>query len=129
MIKAEANHPPWGGLLRWTGALFVERGKGGSVQAAIDLYASGEPLRVAIAPSGTRKRTDHWHMGFLRIARGANVPIALGYVDYARREVGIGPSLDPTLPDAELQAQMAAFYATKRASRPEHASDVHFGKR
>lgn len=129
MIKAEANRAPWGKLLSATGALYVERGKGGSVQAAADAFQGASRMRVAIAPSGTRKRTDHWHTGFLRIARMANVPIALGYVDYDRCEVGIGMVLDSSLPDDELQATMARFYATKTARRPECASDVHFGKR
>lgn len=129
MIKAEANRAPWGKFLSATGALYVERGKGGSVEAAAAAFDGQTRMRVAIAPSGTRKRTDHWRTGFLRIARLAKVPIALGYVDYERREVGIGLCLDANLPDEELQATMAAFYATKTACRPEWASDVHFGKR
>ncbi len=125
MIKAEYNKALVGPMLQSLGAVFIERGKGGAVQASIDRFAADPgPLRLALAPSGTRKRTDHWRTGFLRIAREAHVPIVLAYIDYARREVGFGPTLDPALPDAELQQQMARFYADKVACKPDQKSTV-----
>ncbi len=125
MIKAEANKWPVGPLLHRLGAVFIERGKGGAVQTAIYQFAADPgPLRLALAPSGTRKRTDHWRTGFLRIARAAQVPLVLAYVDYGRREIGFGPTLDATLPDAELRQQMARFYAGKVACKPDQASTV-----
>jgi 1-acyl-sn-glycerol-3-phosphate acyltransferase len=127
MIKAEHRGGPVGALLRQTGAIFVERGKGGAVDAAVAAFASGGPMRLAIAASGTRRRTDRWRSGFLQIARRAKVPIALGYIDYARKRIGIGPALDSALPDAELRAAMIAFYHDKQGKRPEQTSEIRFG--
>ncbi len=38
----------------------------------------------------------YWKTGFYHIARGANVPIVLGYLDYRRKVGGIGPVVHPT---------------------------------
>ena len=122
MIKAEHDRGIIGDLLRKTRAVFVDRGKGGAVQSAVKAFEGKERMRLSIAASGTRKATDHWRTGFLQIAREADVPISLGYVDYARKQVGIGPAVDSHLPDAELQAIMEAFYADKTPAIPVNAS-------
>lgn len=126
MIKAEANKPMLGPFLQRTGAVFVARGRGGAVRSAVQAFASGGPLRLAISPSGTRKATDHWHRGFLHIAREANVPIVLGFVDYGRHEVGIGPAFDAALPDRVLQERFAAYYANILPCKPSNVSAVRF---
>jgi 1-acyl-sn-glycerol-3-phosphate acyltransferase len=128
MIKAEHQRGPIGDFLRATGAVFVERGKGGAVRSVIEAFAEGGPLRLAIAASGTRRQTDRWRTGFLQIARGSDVPLALGYVDYKRRVVGIGPTLDCHLSDEALEAAMAAFYAPIVAKFDDRKSPVKFAK-
>ena len=70
---------------------------------------------------GTRGKADHWKTGFYYIALGANVPIALGFVDYKERTVGIGPSLYPS---GDIHAdfeQIRSFYASKTGRHPHTA--------
>ncbi|MCB9739478.1 MAG: 1-acyl-sn-glycerol-3-phosphate acyltransferase [Deltaproteobacteria bacterium] len=124
MIKAEHDRGVIGDLLRKTRAVFVERGKGGAVRSVVEAFKGKERMRLSIAASGTRKHTDHWRTGFLQIAREADVPLALGYVDYARKQVGIGPAVDCHLPDDELMAIMTEFYADKTAAIPANKSPV-----
>jgi 1-acyl-sn-glycerol-3-phosphate acyltransferase len=128
MIKAEHQNGPIGKFLRGVGAVFVDRGKGGAVQSVIAAFDKGEPMRLSIAASGTRKYTERWRTGFLQIARGAKVPLVLGYVDYKNRIVGIGPTLDSSRSDAELEAEMAAFYAPMIARVEANKSPVRFAK-
>ena len=56
-------------------------------------FARRDSFVLAIPPEGTRKRTEHWRSGFYRIALGANVPVAPGYLDFARKRAGIGPAI------------------------------------
>ncbi len=58
--------------------------------------ARNDEFRLAIAPEGTRGRAPHWKSGFYHLARAAGVPLALGFIDYPRREIGIGAYLDLT---------------------------------
>ena len=48
---------------------------------------------LALAPEGTRPLYKGFRMGFLHIARGADVPILLAYFDFPRKVVGFGPLL------------------------------------
>ncbi len=66
----------------------------------------------------------HWRSGFYHIARNANVPIVLGYLDYARRRGGFGPAL---LPSGDIRSDMDEirdFYADKVAKFPDLFGEV-----
>ncbi len=75
-------------------------------------------FRLAIAPEGTRSRTEFWKSGFYHLARAANVPLALGYIDYPAREVGVGGYVDVTGDPAADMARLRAFYGDKRGRYP-----------
>ncbi|EQD58834.1 phospholipid/glycerol acyltransferase [mine drainage metagenome] len=55
-----------------------------------------------------------WRSGFWQIARGAQVPVQLVYLDYPSKTIGLGPlwHMGPDL-DAEM-ARIRAFYAPYR---------------
>ena len=59
-------------------------------------FRRNDEFRLAIAPEGTRGRAAHWKSGFYHLARAADVPLALGFIDYPRREIGVGGYLDLT---------------------------------
>lgn len=91
MIKKEFFFWPLGWLLRKMGAVPVDRKKGGNVALhSIQAMRNAEKMHLAIAPEGTRKKTDKWKMGFLTIARACNVPVYLGYFNYRTKHVGTG---------------------------------------
>ena len=60
------------------------------VSYAVNLFKSSDQLVLGIAPEGSRSRVEKWKLGFYHIAVGANIPIALAYLDYAKKEAGIG---------------------------------------
>ncbi|HQR11766.1 MAG TPA: 1-acyl-sn-glycerol-3-phosphate acyltransferase [Casimicrobiaceae bacterium] len=113
-------------LRRW-GGIPVDRSGGTGVIAKLAAqFAANEDFKLVVAPEGTRSRTDRWKSGFYHLARAANVPLALSFIDYRRRETGVGGYLDLTGDiDADL-ADIAAFYSDKTARRPEGASPVRF---
>ena len=103
--------PGLGPMLRAMGGLAVERGAPKDTVARIaSLFRRSPDLILAIAPEGTRSKVEYWRSGFYHIARSANVPIGLGFLDYRRKHAGIGSILDPT---DDLHADMErirAFY-------------------
>lgn len=90
----------------------------------VAVYNLHEQLVVTISPEGTRGKTDYWKTGFYYIALGAGVPIALGYIDYRHKVVGIGPAITPT---GDIQAdfeRIREFYAHKTGRYPELQGEV-----
>lgn len=88
---------PMGPLFRWLGAIPIDRsGSNNVVAQCIIAMGTQEHMALVVPPSGTRHRVRKWKTGFYHIARGAGVPIALGFLDYRRKTGGFGPTIRPT---------------------------------
>lgn len=117
--------PLLGGLLvRWGGVPVNRREHTGFIDEMTAEFARNDEFRLAIAPEGTRGRTEYWKSGFYHLARAVGTPLALGYIDYPRREVGIGAYVDLTGDAAADMARMRSFYAGKRGRRPQDQGPV-----
>jgi 1-acyl-sn-glycerol-3-phosphate acyltransferase len=112
MMKDAWFRWPMGPFLRWLGAIPVDRSKSTHVVArSIQAFREQPRMVLVVPPSGTRSKVVYWKTGFYHIARGANVPIVLGYLDYRRKVGGIGPIVHPT---GNMEADMKIirdFYA------------------
>lgn len=118
---------PLGWLLRTLGALPVDRrSKTSYVQQLVNAFATEDRLFLALAPEGTRKRLPYWKTGFYEIAMAANVPIVLGFIDYRKKEMGIGLTLPPTRVVEQDLEIIRDFYQSKEARRPENRSPIAF---
>jgi len=96
----------------------------GFIQKNIELFAQREQFILGLMPEGTRSKTDHWKTGFYHIAHGANVPIALAYLDYKNKVIGIGEVMHPS---GDIHADfeiIKTFYQDKIGYRPEYQSDM-----
>ena len=111
-------------LVRWGGIPVNRREPAGFVGEIEREFGRRDEFRLALAPEGTRSRTEYWKSGFYRIARAANVPVALAYVDFPRREIGVGAYLDLTGDVAADMARIRAFYLGKRGRHPENQGPV-----
>jgi 1-acyl-sn-glycerol-3-phosphate acyltransferase len=109
---------------RWGGIPVDRRSHHGVTRQFAERFAREPDFRLVIAPEGTRARTEHWKSGFYHLARTADVPLGLAFIDYARREAGIGGFANLTGDvDADM-ALIAAFYADKTGKRPGNAGPV-----
>jgi 1-acyl-sn-glycerol-3-phosphate acyltransferase len=119
-IKKESMGFPFGPLLKAMGALPVDRSKNNSlVDIMVKILKNSENMVILVTPEGTRKYQPRWRKGFYYTALGANVPIALGYLDYGKKEAGIGPIFYPT-GDAEGDIEkIKDFYRTITPKYPE----------
>jgi 1-acyl-sn-glycerol-3-phosphate acyltransferase len=116
---------PMGPVMRALGGIPVDRKSASDlVDQMADRFAASDHLVLAMAPEGTRSTAEHWKTGFWRIARAAQVPIAMAYLDYGRREVGLGGTFMPS-DDREADfARIAAFYAGRQGLRPEKQGTI-----
>jgi 1-acyl-sn-glycerol-3-phosphate acyltransferase len=120
---------PFGGFFRAIGGTPVRRGQGQNyMQQMTDLFDRSEHFVLALAPEGTRSKTDHWKTGFHFIARAAKVPILMAYLDYGKKQVGIGGMFYPT-DDIEADfVHIREFYASRRGRNPDQESLIQVRK-
>lgn len=121
---------PFGPVMRWLGGIPIDRSKAnGVVEQSIQAFRDNDELVIVITPEGTRKRVDHWKSGFYHIAKGAHVPIVVGFLDYGRKVGGAGPVITPT---GDIEADMKIlqdFFATVSAKHPDQAGEVRIAPR
>jgi 1-acyl-sn-glycerol-3-phosphate acyltransferase len=119
LIKKEAFFFPLGPLLKKMGGIPVNRRQSKNVvrQIAILLNKSYE-MALVITPEGTRSLRHEWKKGYYYIASMAEVPVALGYLDYKKKEAGIGGILYPSEDYKSDKAKIYDFYKDFTARHP-----------
>lgn len=125
LLKNNLYRWPFRGFLRWIGAIPIDRGRSHDVvDQIVDIYRERDTMVLGITPEGTRKRTPKWKLGFYQIAKKAEVPILLCYIDFRTKTAGIGPLIYPSNDmDADLD-RIEAFYADIQPKFPENVSPV-----
>ncbi|NNM52288.1 MAG: glycerol acyltransferase [Pseudomonadales bacterium] len=123
MGKASLFPPILGGIMRWLGGIAVDREQAGHVvPATIAAFNRCHSLSVIIPPEGTRGQVTAWKSGFYRIATGARVPIAMAYLDFKKREGGIGHIFWPTGDMEKDMAEIQKFYEGITGKHPHRFS-------
>ena len=87
-----------------------------------DLFKTHPKLVMLVTPEGTRAKQEQWKTGFYHVAMTAGVPIALAYMDYAKKKTGVGKMIYPTGNYEQDMAEIMAFYAEINAKHPEKFS-------
>ena len=125
MGKAELFRSPLGWFFRWCGGIPVERNKSvGLVEQMADRIQRSDHFILALTPEGTRDKVSEWKTGFYHIARKANIPIVLGFVDGRNKIVGVGSTIHLT---DDMQADIKAiqsFYAKMVGIRSHRTSEL-----
>ncbi len=120
LIKKEAFFFPFGGLIRYWGGIPVDRRKNNRmVDRIAEEFKRHESLYVVVTPEGTRKLITYWRRGFYYIAMKAGVPLALSFIDYSRKEVGIMEIFYPTGSYANDLKYIENLYRDKVGRHPE----------
>jgi 1-acyl-sn-glycerol-3-phosphate acyltransferase len=123
--KSSLFESPLGPIFRFWGGIPVDRSRPGDMSKQLaSRFAAADHFVLGIAPEGTRSFSDHWKSGFWHIARAAEVPVVMAYIDYPRKLVGIGESF---VPSDDLEADFSkiqAFYADKQGRYPEKESSI-----
>ena len=121
---------PLGILMRAMGGVAVDRSRTkGFIAQLADEFQRRETMVLGITPEGTRSHTEHLRSGFYHLALNAKVPVALGYICFKTKRVGIGPMLHLSGDTEADLAKINAFYANKQGRFPDNAGEIRFQKK
>ena len=111
----------------WHGGVPINRReRTGMIEQLLNAFATRPTFHMCFTPEGTRSKTDHWKSGFYRLALAADVPVGLGFIDFARKEAGIERWVRLSGDEAADLALLRNYYAGKQGCRPELAGDIRF---
>lgn len=114
-----------GPLFRRLGGEPVERhASTGAIERIAEHMQEADWYWLALAPEGTRNYRPNWRSGFYHIAMAAKVPLAIAYIDYATRVVGVVDHLDLS---GDLDSDMERIrmaYAGRQGLRPTMAAPI-----
>ena len=96
----------------------------GVVDQMVQQFAEHDRLLLVIPASGTRKRLDHWKSGFYWVAHKAKVPMALCYMDYAKKEAGFKDLIHTTGDVSADMDKVRAAYADVQPKYIANRSDI-----
>ncbi|WP_187368344.1 1-acyl-sn-glycerol-3-phosphate acyltransferase [Ruania zhangjianzhongii] len=117
--KHQLFRRPFGPLMRALGGIPVDRRDPSQVVGeVVARLEAGDRFFLVVTPEGTRGRSEYWRSGFYRIAREADLPVTLGYVDRRTMTTGLGPTFRLT---GDVRADMdriREFYDGKTGVRP-----------
>ncbi|GAA6140653.1 lysophospholipid acyltransferase family protein [Hydrogenophaga sp. 5NK40-0174] len=115
-----------GPVMRWLGGIAVNRDQANNLVAASAqaIRDADSPLQLIVPPEGTRSKTRYWKTGFYHIARTAEVPIVMAYMDYATKRSGLGPLFEPT---GDVEADMSAIKAFYAPFKGKNAAQFENG--
>lgn len=120
LIKDSYFQGPKARIFRALGGIPVDRANPeGLVADLVERSRAGESFHLVITPEGTRARGETWRSGFYRIARAADLPVLLGYLDSVTRTTGIGPTIHLTGDVGADMDRIRDFYADKAGIHPE----------
>lgn len=116
---------PLGPVFKVMGGIPVDRTiHTGFIHRVAELYKTHDRMTLTIAAEGTRSKTEHWKTGFYFIALEAGVPIALGYLDYSSKRLGVGATIYPTGDIRKDFETIREFYSDKAGLRPENQGPI-----
>ena len=128
-IKDSYMKFPFGPFVRAMGGIGINRqpkqegeARPSMVELMANLFNTHPKLVMLVTPEGTRAKQQQWKTGFYHVATLANVPIALAYMDYAKKKCGVGKILYPTGNMEADMVEIMAFYASIAAKFPDQFS-------
>ncbi|MFT5211321.1 MAG: 1-acyl-sn-glycerol-3-phosphate acyltransferase [Flavobacterium sp.] len=123
--KSNLFVPLFGSFMRFLGGIPVERSKQNNMVAQLaERINNSDGLAIVVPPAGTRAYTDYWKSGFYRIALEADIPIVCGYLDFPKKEAGLGLSFKLSGNITEDMDKIRDFYADKVGKYPEMKSKI-----
>ena len=123
LIKKEFFVFPIKRMLKNMGGVPINRKQArNTVLYCVDLFKTKDRLALTITPEGTRKLAVKWKKGFYYIAKQADVPLYIGFIDYQKKETGILTKFDITGDFEKDFAEIQTILRGHVAKYPENYS-------
>ena len=121
--------PLFGPWLRWMGGVPVNRSAPGGIVADMvrqmrEARERDDFMWLVVAPEGTRSLGPGWRSGFYRVALEAGVPLALAYLDFGRRRVGVHSCLQLSGDVERDMAEIERRLGPARGCKPAQAAPI-----
>jgi 1-acyl-sn-glycerol-3-phosphate acyltransferase len=123
-IKKEWLRFPFNLILKPLGAIGIDRSSKQSgekrlnmLDEMVNIIESHDDIIVVVTPEGTRKAVKRWKKGFYHVAQKAQVPMLLGYIDYEKKEVGVGKVIYPS---GDIKKDMREIFNFYNKVTPRH---------
>jgi len=113
------------------GGLEVDRSQANKTVEKIVNIIKDTPNKVClvIAPEGSRSKKDGIRSGFYNISVLGKFPIALGFVDYAKKRMGIGPLMKASGDIHKDLVIIKEFYKEVTGRHPKNQSPIEIVSR
>ncbi|MCJ8276582.1 MAG: 1-acyl-sn-glycerol-3-phosphate acyltransferase [Bdellovibrionales bacterium] len=122
LIKKEALIFPFKKFLLSLGAIPIDRDSKGQtnyVDQMAKVFEARSEAYLCLAPEGTRSATKDWKSGFYHIAKKANVPIIVCYLDYPNKKTVVGKVLTTDKSADEVMNEMKEYLKVARPKHPD----------
>ncbi len=115
----------FGPLLRsWGGEPVERRSATGAIERLAQRIQQADWYWLAMAPEGTRSFRPSLRSGFYHLAVAAKVPLAICYLDYPRKELGVLEHLTMSGDQETDLAMIRAAYEGHLGLHPELAAPI-----
>lgn len=116
------NQPILGRFLKYMGGIPVDKNNPGSglVKEAIANMEKLKGSLIAMAPEGTRSKTEQWRTGFLRIAEAVDARIFVAAFDFNTKRIVLDKFFKPSEDMQKDLDNLKAYYTQYGAKRPEN---------
>ncbi|MDO5025188.1 MAG: acyltransferase [Trueperella sp.] len=97
LVKDDLMRTPLALILKPLGGIWVDRtSPHGLVEQIVAASQSSDDFILVLAPEATRSAVEYWRSGFYYMAKEANIPVTLGFIDHRNKTYGWGESIELT---------------------------------
>ena len=116
------KQPILGRFLKYMGGIPVNKNKPGSglVKEAIANIEKLKGTLIAMAPEGTRSKTERWRTGFLRIAKAVDAKIFVAAFDFKTKRIVLDKFFQPSDDMQKDLENLKIYYQQFTAKIPEN---------
>ena len=111
---------------RFGGIPLYTKYRSGTVARLSKQMRNHEKMKIFLTPEGTTAYMPRWRTGFYYIAKTAKVPIALGYIDYHSKTLGINVTIYPSNDIKKDLHFIANYYKPVKPKNPDRAGPIVF---
>jgi len=120
LSKKELFFFPMNLIMKKLGSIPVRGVKGkDAIYQVVDLLKDADELHIVVSPEGWIKRIPDWNKGFYHMAKKANVPIVVSYLDYEKKEMGVKEVIYNIDDFNSVMKQINSIYKDVKGRNPE----------